>query len=67
MLPTDFLFIVLVWPLMGQNANGIAGISPVLHGARKTGSHSDKCMLIAFCLLANYSYSSGFKKFDISF
>ena len=57
---------VLAWLSMRQKANGIAGISPVLqlkqHGAHRTFSHSDKCMLIAFCLLANYSYSSGLKK-----
>lgn len=72
MLPTDFLFIGLVWSLMEQKANELAGISTVLiklrqHGAHRTFSHFDKCMLIAFCLLANYSNSSGFKKFDISF
>lgn len=72
MLPTDFFFIGLVWSAMGQKANGTAGISPVLikprqHRAHRTFSHFDKCMLIAFCLLANYSYFSDLKKFDISF
>lgn len=66
MLFTDFPFMVLAWLSMRQKVNGIARISPVLklkqHGAHGTFSHSDKCMLIAFCLLANYSYSSGLKK-----
>lgn len=75
MLSTDLLFIVLVWPLMGQKANRIARISSVLklkqHRAHKIFSCPDRYMLIAFCLLlANYSNSLGLKKKkkkDISF
>ena len=64
MLSTDLLFIVLVWPLMGQKANGIARISSVLklkqHRAHKIFSCPDRYMLIAFCLLlANNSNSLG--------
>lgn len=67
MLSTDLLFIVLVWPLMGQKANRIARISSVLklkqHRAHKIFSCPDRYMLIAFCLLlANYSNSLGLKK-----